>query len=123
MLDHEGREGVATREGEEVVKETSAVYYGIGLGETTSAYAVPQVEVTPMYAVQQPQFDVDEWGRLLERLRPREASDPTLAAISLRLDRIEAKLDELLRRTAPEASVVEEIRRRVNEALDAVKGK
>lgn len=40
-----------------------------------------------------------------------------------RLVRIEEKLDELLRRTAPEASVVEEIRRRVNEALDGVKGK
>ncbi len=103
--------------------ETAAVYYGISLGETTSAYAVPQVEVIPVYAVQQPQSDENEWGRLLERLRPREASDPTLAAISLRLDRIEAKLDELLRRTAPEASVADEIRRRVNEALDAVKPK
>jgi hypothetical protein len=39
------------------------------------------------------------------------------------LDRIEQKLDELLARSAPEASVVEDIRKRVNDALDAVKGK
>jgi hypothetical protein len=102
------------------MKETTAVYYGIGLGETASAYAVPQVEVTPMYAIQQP--DENGWGRLLESLRGSTTANEMRAILEC-LVRVEEKLDELLRRTAPEASVVDEIRRRVNEALDAVKGK
>lgn len=39
------------------------------------------------------------------------------------LERIERKLDELLKRAAPEAEQVAEIRKRVMEALDKTKGK
>jgi len=39
------------------------------------------------------------------------------------LREINSKLDELLRRTSPGADVVEDIRKRVNEALDKLKGK
>ena len=72
----------------------------------TSAYAVPIPPATTPWPV-----DLGPDG-IMQRLAclPRDS-------IGAQLDRIEAKLDELLRRTAPEAAQVEEIRRRVREAL------
>ena len=86
----------------------------------TSAYAVPIPPATtpwpaeygpmvPVYGCPTPAIHSEDILRRLGELHKNTDS--------ARLDRIEAKLDELLKRTAPEAAQVEEIRRRVREAL------
>jgi hypothetical protein len=82
--------------------------------EGTFVYACPggppDTEVVPVYAVE---ISNPQIGDLL-RHAWQKSKDTQL------LEEINAKLDELLRRTAPGASVVEEIRRRVNDALDKI---
>lgn len=75
--------------------------------------------VAMAYAVPEPAVERDRpWWPY--RPQPGVVWSPLSPEDRARLGRIEEKLDELLRRGAPGADVVEEIRRRVNDALDKI---
>jgi hypothetical protein len=44
-----------------------------------------------------------------------------LTEVYRRLDELEAKLDELLRRSGPNADILDDIRKRVNDAIDGIR--
>lgn len=87
-------------------KHTNETHSGTTLSVDTVVYGVMAYAVTtepyiaPHYSYN---YDVD------------------LTEVYRRLEALEAKLDELLRRSDPNADVLDDIRKRVNDAIDSIR--
>lgn len=123
------RRGMEEAQGRPTMSGSNVMMYGVP--EYMPVYGIPVPP--PIPAIPQPYYPtsepdglrkfLEEWSRLRITKAPTELVARLHSDDRALLEALNAKLDVLLERTAPEAELVAEIRRRVNEALDGMQKK